>query len=81
MAKYASAEWLTDFIRNPGAGRHYGSRNRMKAYPPEQITDQELDLLVRWMTRNYLPTQVKDYPNRLEELAAALKQSAEPKNA
>ncbi len=81
MAKYASAEWLTDFIRNPGAGRHYGSRNRMKAYPPEQITDQELDLLVRWMTRNYLPTQVKDYQNRLEELAAALKQSAEPKNA
>ena len=77
LAKYASAEWLADFIRNPGAGRHYGARNRMKAYPAEQISDEELSLLVRWLTGDYLPTKVEDYPNRLEELAATVGQQPE----
>jgi len=71
MAKYASSVWLKDFIRNPGAGRHYSSKNRMPAYRPENITDEELNLLVRWMTRDYVPTLVEDYPNRSAELAAA----------
>lgn len=68
LAKYGSAAWLKDFIRNPGAAWHYGEKNRMPAYPPEQMTDDELDLLVRWLTHNYLPTGVEDYPNRVTEL-------------
>ena len=76
MARYGSAVWLKDFIRNPGAGRHYGSRNRMPAYAEEKITDEELSLLVRWMTHDYLPTQVQDYPNRTDELAAATRQES-----
>ena len=62
MAKYGSKEWLVDFIRNPGAARHYGEKNRMPAYSETQLTDEELDLLVRWMTGDYLPTNVEDYP-------------------
>ena len=53
MAKYGSAQWLTDFIRNPGAARHYGAKNEMPAYPPQQLTDEDLNLLVRWLTGDY----------------------------
>ena len=49
----------------------------MKAYPAEQISDEELSLLVRWLTGDYLPTKVEDYPNRLEELAATVGQQPE----
>ncbi|MEZ6060307.1 MAG: cytochrome b N-terminal domain-containing protein [Planctomycetaceae bacterium] len=63
LAKYGSQAWLKDFIRHPNAARHYGARNRMKAYSPEQLSDEDLNLLVRWMTGDYLPTKVDDYPS------------------
>ena len=71
LAKYASEPWLKDFIRNPGAAHHYGDANQMPAYQPNQLTDTELDLLVRWLTHNHLPTEVEDYPDRQEELEKA----------
>lgn len=71
LAKYGSEAWLKDFIRNPGATWHYGEKNQMPAYPPEQITDEELDRLARWLTHNYLPTAVEDYPDRRSELPSA----------
>lgn len=71
MAKYGSAKWLTDFIRNPGAARHYGAKNEMPAYPPQQLTDEDLNLLVRWLTHDYLPSDVPDYPSRLGDLPSA----------
>lgn len=66
MAKYGSATWLRDFIRNPGAARHYGEKNQMPAYAVEKLSDQELDLLVRWMTGDYLPSAVKDYDSQMD---------------
>ncbi len=72
MAGYGSAAWLKDFIRHPDADRHYGSRNRMPAYGSDQLTDADLDLLVRWMTGDYSPTEVADYPNQLARLNAGL---------
>lgn len=71
MAKYGSKAWLTDFIRHPGAARHYGEKNQMVSYSPETITDEELDLLVRWMTSDYYPTEVEDYPSRLDGVPSA----------
>ena len=68
LAKYGSGAWLKDFIRNPGAARHYGDKNRMPSYSEKQLTDEDLDLLVRWMTGNYLPSKVEDYPDRKAEL-------------
>ena len=76
LAKYGSAVWLKDFIRNPGAARHYGEKNQMPAYSPQQLRDDELDLLVRWMTHDYLPSEVHDYENRLTELSGSLGTSA-----
>jgi ubiquinol-cytochrome c reductase cytochrome b subunit len=71
MAKYASTAWLKDFIRHPDAARHYGAKNRMPAYAPEQLSDTDLDLLVRWMTKDYTPTGVADYENQLAAFGAA----------
>lgn len=78
MAKYASEAWLKDFIRNPGAARHYGEKNQMPAYPASQITDEDLDLLVRWMTANHYPTEVADYPDRTAELPSNATVASEP---
>lgn len=66
MAKYASAAWLKDFIRNPGTARHYGDKNQMPAYAERKLSNEDLDLLVRWMTGNYLPSEVHDYASQLE---------------
>ena len=71
LAKYGSQAWLKDFIRHPDAARHYGEKNRMPAYSSQQLGDVELDLLVRWLTKDYPPTAVPDYPNRISELPAS----------
>ncbi len=72
MAKYASAEWLKDFIRHPDAARHYGAKNEMVVYSPQKLSDKDLDLLVRWLTRDYSPTSVPDYADQTDVLKAAL---------
>lgn len=77
MAHYGSADWLKDFIRHPGAERHYGEKNRMPGYGPQKLSDADLDLLVRWMTGDYPETRVADYPNLLTTLQQQLDGSAD----
>lgn len=72
MAKYGSAAWLKDFIRNPGAARHYGAKNQMTASTPEKLTETDLDLLVRWMTGDHTPSKVPDYPDQMDAVKAAI---------
>lgn len=72
MAKYGSATWLKDFIRNPGAARHYGARNQMTASTPQKLSDTDLDLLVRWMTNDFDKSTVPDYPNQLDAVEKSL---------
>ena len=43
----------------------------MPAYAPEQLSDTDLDLLVRWMTKDYTPTGVADYESQLAAFGAA----------
>jgi len=78
LAKYGSAAWLKDFIRHPDAARHYGAKNRMVAYSPEKLTDQDLDLLVRWLTRDYPPSSVQDYDSQMDVLKSALSAAKNP---
>ncbi len=78
LAGYASAAWLRDFIRHPNAKRHYGSKNQMPEYSPQQLSDPELDLLVRWMTHDYAPTTVAEYADRLELIRAAIPTAPAP---
>ena len=70
LAKYGSQAWLRDFIRHPDAARHYGEKNQMPAYGPNKLSDRDLELLVRWMTKDYPESHVLDYPSRLDELVA-----------
>ena len=70
LAEYASAKWLKAFIRDPGTEHFYGDKNHMPAYGESKLSDDELDLLVRWMTRDYFPTQVKEYTSQLDRLPA-----------
>lgn len=48
---YGSAEWLKEFLRNPGHDRFYGKKNdRMPAFgETSRITPEQLDLLIRWL--------------------------------
>ncbi len=53
LTRYASKEWLKAFIREPGDKAHYGATtNAMPAFAT-QLTPEEMDLLVRWMTKDY----------------------------
>ena len=72
LAKYGSAAWLKDFIRHPDAARHYGAKNKMVAYSPEKLSEENLDLLVRWMTHDYTESAVQDYANQMDVLKSAL---------
>jgi ubiquinol-cytochrome c reductase cytochrome b subunit len=51
LTGYGSAAWLADFIAHPE--QHYGSKNAMPPFA-ERLTTREMDLLVRWMTGDYL---------------------------
>ena len=72
LAKYGSAAWLKDFIRHPDAARHYGAKNQMVAYSPQKLSEENLILLVRWMTHDYPASTVHDYANQMDVLKAAL---------
>jgi len=76
LAQYGSSAWLKDFIRHPDAVRHYGTKNQMPPYSPQQLSDVDLDLLVRWLIRDYTATAVGDYANQLEAVQAAISSSA-----
>lgn len=58
IAGYGSAAWLKDFIAHPGAEHHYAAKNSMPAFD-EKLSDADADLLVRWMTGNYYPTEIE----------------------
>lgn len=52
LARYGSARWLTDFIKNPGHKRFYGKDNAMVAFEGK-LTDEELDHIVTWMLKRW----------------------------
>ena len=83
LAKYGSAAWLKDFIRHPDAARHYGAKNQMVSYSPEKLSEENLDLLVRWLTHDYTVSTVPDYADQMDVLKSALTQgtSAAPEPA
>jgi len=51
---YASEEWLKEFIRDPGGETFYPDKNVMPGFDSTEISDRDLNLLVKWM-RNEWP--------------------------
>ncbi len=52
LTNYGGKIWLTEFLKNPGHEKFYGSGNAMPAFG-ERLTEKELDLLVRWMVGDF----------------------------
>ena len=77
LVNYASSEWLKSFISNPGADRHYGSKNKMPAYEGK-LTERELDLLVRWLTGDYAPTHLELDQLHAQQPALVKEHESEP---
>lgn len=51
---YASENWLKQFIRDPAGEKFYPDKNVMPGFDATQLSDRDLDLLVKWM-RNEWP--------------------------
>jgi ubiquinol-cytochrome c reductase cytochrome b subunit len=52
LTGYASKEWLTAFLKNPGHADFYGDNNIMPGFE-STMTDKELGMLVDWMVGDY----------------------------
>jgi quinol-cytochrome oxidoreductase complex cytochrome b subunit/mono/diheme cytochrome c family protein len=72
ITRVYSAKWLKSFISNPARTQFYGVKNRMPPYA-ERLNERELDLLVRWLVRDYFPTEIPDHESKLEALKEGLK--------
>ena len=59
LTGYAGSDWLKRFLRTPGHADFYGDNNVMLAFDTLRLSDDELDLLVKWMTGDYYHTQKK----------------------
>lgn len=59
LTGYAGREWLKQFLRTPGHADFYGDNNVMLAFDTLRLSDEELDLLVKWMTGDYYHTVKK----------------------
>jgi len=75
MAEYASAKWLKAFLKNPGSTQFYGKKNQMPAF--QDLPDDELDLLVRWLVKDYPETHVHDYESHKAELSKKVQQAVQ----
>ena len=56
LTGYAGENWLKNFITDPG--KHYSDENNFMPAFREQLSKKEIDLLVRWMLKNYVPTKL-----------------------
>jgi len=52
LTGYGSDEWFRDFLKDPGADRHYGERNAMPAFG-DRLSEHDLGLLVGWLRREW----------------------------
>lgn len=66
-----SKAWLKDFLSHPARSQHYAAKNQMPGFA-DRLSDEELDLLVRWMLKDYHETQIEPHRSRIEELQQGL---------
>lgn len=57
LTGYAGRAWLKSLLRTPGHADFYGDNNIMLAFDSQRLSDEDLDLLVNWMTGNYYRTE------------------------
>ena len=59
LTGYAGHDWLKRFLRTPGHADFYGDNNVMLAFDTLRLSEEELELLVKWMTGDYYHTGKK----------------------
>ena len=64
--------WLKDFINNPSRGQHYKQRNQMPGFH-SRLNAHDLDMLVRWMLKDYVPTKISAHESKIRKLREGLK--------
>ena len=57
LTGYGGYDWLKAFIRNPGHADYYGDNNLMPEFE-SKLTEEQLELLVRWMVGDYTETKL-----------------------
>ncbi|MCH8221167.1 MAG: cytochrome c, partial [Proteobacteria bacterium] len=62
---YAGRDWLKAFIEDPG--KHYNMDNNFMPAFKEQLTEKEINLLVRWMIKDYVPTKLAEPAQQKEK--------------
>ena len=53
LTGYGSETWLRGIILNPNQPRYYGTNNKQMPKFSERLTSEEINLLVRWMRRDW----------------------------
>jgi ubiquinol-cytochrome c reductase cytochrome b subunit len=72
LNQYGSRAWLTAFLQDPGHEQFYGDKNQMPAFA-KKMSEHELSLLVRFLTRDYAASEIAPYPALLDtELPEAI---------
>ena len=66
LTGYSSADWLRQFLMNPGAEHNYGKRNVMPAFDSRIMSERDRETLVRWLTGDWfeLPKPLEARPSR-----------------
>jgi ubiquinol-cytochrome c reductase cytochrome b subunit len=60
---FGSQAWLNAFLEDPGHEQFFGDRNMMPSFAGK-MSDVERELLIRYLTGDYSPSQVPPYPRR-----------------
>lgn len=58
LTGYAGYDWLVQFIKSPAHADFYGENNLMPEFE-SKLTAAQVELLVRWMVGDYVPTKQK----------------------
>jgi ubiquinol-cytochrome c reductase cytochrome b subunit len=59
LSGYGSAQWLREFIGNPGDKRFYSSHNAMPAFAGS-LTEREINLIVDWLLHRWPEPQAAE---------------------
>lgn len=82
LTGYGSANWLREFIRNPGHKQFYGENNAMLPFE-SRLSETELNMLVEWMLHRWpeLPMQAPSTPEESAQNSSTQEQPASAKPA
>ena len=74
---YGSKAWLTAFINHPGDPQFYGDNNHMPRFS-DKLSPHELELLVRFLIRDYQPSSHEASHHKTPATASTANEKSSP---